>query len=533
MSLGTILSRMTGLLRLTAITAALGVAEGRLADAYNLANTVPNLIYNLFLGGILASVFVPVFVEMLEKEGHERAWEAASALINVALVVLTAITAIGVLAAPWIAKFYAVRLEGNQAQLQEEVITFLLRLFVPQIIFYGLGAITAGLLNAHKRFGAPMYTPVLGNIGVIAAFVIFHQAYGRVDLNASATQLWIIGLATTLGVAVMALAQLPFLRGLGHYRLTFSLGHPSIKKVARLSLFVIAYMGVTQFGYLIVQWLANGEQGGYSAYVAAYTFYLLPISLFVLSVTTALLPDMSGHAVNERWDAFRDRLSLGIRATLFLVLPAATGYLVLGRPIVELLLENGVMTARSTDLVSEVLAFMALGLPQGAVFMLLIRSFYSMQDTKTPFLVVCWVTGFNILINVPLFSWMGVGGLALGQALANTLGILLLGRALAARIGGLDAQRVRESAARVVAAAAGMALLVWLAWLVVERFVGGADLGAELLSVGLPVGLGIVSYLALAHLLRVEELGYVRRLFGGGADADRAAASAGDAPPFM
>jgi putative peptidoglycan lipid II flippase len=144
MTLGTVLSRATGLLRIAAIAAALGVVEtGGLSDAFNYANTAPNIIYELFLGGVLTSVFVPVFVELLEKEGRERAWQVASALINVSMVGLMAVTIVGILLAPWIAKLYTLNVDGSTARM-EEVMTFLLRLFIPQIIFYALTAITAG-----------------------------------------------------------------------------------------------------------------------------------------------------------------------------------------------------------------------------------------------------------------------------------------------------------------------------------------------------------------------------------------------------
>ncbi|MEA2461421.1 MAG: putative peptidoglycan lipid flippase, partial [Actinomycetota bacterium] len=258
MSVGTVLSRITGLLRIFAIAAALGIAEkGSIADSYNLANTAPNIIYELILGGILTSVFVPVFVELLEKEGKQRAWEVGSALINLSLVTLTALATLGILAAPLLAKLYTLNVDGSQVEAQRHVLTVLLRLFIPQIIFYGLTALTAGLLNAHKRFGAPMFTPILNNVVVIAVFLLFRQAYERVTLETiSGSQLLIIGLGTTAGVAVMALAQIPFLRGLGRYRLTLSAHHPSLKKLARLSLFVIGYVAVNQLGYLVVQVLA-------------------------------------------------------------------------------------------------------------------------------------------------------------------------------------------------------------------------------------------------------------------------------------
>jgi putative peptidoglycan lipid II flippase len=376
MSVGTVLSRLTGLLRLAAITAALGVAENRLADAYNYANTAPNIIYELVLGGILTSVFVPVFVELLEKEGRQRAWEVASAIINVSLVVLLAITAIGIVAAPALANFYAAPGTGV-TEAQRDVLTFLLRLFIPQIIFYGLAALIAGLLNAHRKFAAPMYTPVLNNLAVVAVFVAFHQAYpsiGSVE-DVSTGQLWIIGGATTAGVALMAIAQIPFLRGLGRYRFTFSIAHPAVKKLARLSLFVIGYVVANQIGYLVVQYLARTDQGAYSAYIAAYTFFMLPHGLFAVSIITALLPSMSEHASNQRWDELRERLSVGIRTTSLLIFPAAVGYFVLGEPIVRFLLERGIMTAESTDLVAGVLRFFTLGLLPFSLFQLFLRAF--------------------------------------------------------------------------------------------------------------------------------------------------------------
>ncbi|HWC15227.1 MAG TPA: murein biosynthesis integral membrane protein MurJ [Actinomycetota bacterium] len=512
MTVGTVLSRATGLARLAAIAAALGVAESRLPDAYNLANTAPNIIYELVLGGILTSVFVPVFVELLEKEGRERAWQVGSALINISMVVLVAITALGVLAAPLIARFYTLTVEGPEAVMQQRVLTFLLRLFLPQIIFYGLAAITAGLLNAHKRFGAPMYTPVLNNLAVVAVFVAFHQAYQE-DVSLQGVtdrQLWIIGLGTTGGVALMALAQLPFLRGLGRYRPTLSLRHPSVKKLARLSLFVIGYVIVNQIGYLIVQVLANDQQGGYSAYISAFTFFLLPHGLFAVSLITALLPGMSQHAINERWDAFRERLSVGIRATFLLIIPAAVGYLVLSDRVVRLLLERGVFSETSTELVSGVLRFFVLGLVSFSLFQLFLRAFYALQDTRTPFFINCVAVGVNTALNFPLYLWLGVRGLAAGHAIAYTAGATLQIRILGRRIGGLDGARIRRSLARMLAAGVGMGALTWLSSEALGAWWGNETLEQQLVGVAVPVGVGIASYLGLAYRFGVSELQMVR-----------------------
>ncbi len=512
MSIGTVLSRATGLLRLAAITATLGIVTetGGLADTYNFANTAPNIIYELVLGGILTSVFVPVFVELLEKEGRERAWQVASAIINVSLVALTAIAILGMLAAPLIADIYTYRLDDAQAAVAQPAMSFLLRLFIPQIIFYGLAAMTAGLLNAHKRFGAPMYTPVLNNLAVIAIFIAFHQAYGKVTLEEiTAGQLLLIGLGTTAGVALMALAQLPFLRGLGRYRLTVALRHPSVRKLAKLSVFVLGYVVVNQIGYFVAQILASSEVGNYSAYITAFTFFMLPHGLFAVSVITALLPGMSEDAVHERWDGFRSRLSVGVRATFLLILPAAVGYFVLGEPIVRLL-ERGVVSERSTELVASVLRFFVLGLVPFSLFQLFLRAFYAMHNTKTPFLINCAAVALNTAINIPMYVWFGVRGLAAGHAVAYAFGVTLQGRYLSRKVGGIDGHRILRSFLRIGVAAAGMGLLVWLASRGAESIFPTEEFGGQVAAVVAPVVVGVVTYLGLAAALKVEELNLVR-----------------------
>ncbi|HEV3473094.1 MAG TPA: murein biosynthesis integral membrane protein MurJ [Actinomycetota bacterium] len=516
MSFGTVLSRVTGLIRLAALVAALGVAESRLPDAYNLANTAPNIIYELVLGGILTSVFVPVFVELLENEGRERAWEVASAVINLVLVVLMVVAALGILAAPAIARFYTLTLEGSTAEIQRNVLTFLLRLFIPQIVFYGLAAVTAGLLNAHKRFGPPMYTPVLNNLAVIAVFVAFHAAYPSDVTLSSVTdrQLLIVGLGTTAGVALMAFAQLPFLRGLGRYRLTLSLRHPSVRKLARLSVFVIGYVIVNQIGYLIVQVLANDQQGGYSAYIAAFTFFMLPHGLFAVSVTTALLPGMSEHAVHARWDGFKERLSTGVRATILLVLPAAIGYFTLSREIVRLLLERGIFSEASTDLVAAVLRFFVLGLVPFSLFQLFLRAFYALQDTRTPFLINCGAVAVNIAINIPLYFVLGVSGLAAGHATAYALGLFLQVRSLRKRIGPLGGAEIGRSALRIGGAGAVMAGVVAGTIRLTDAVVPTDNAFGQLVALVGAVVIGAASYLVAARAFGVTELAMARGIVG-------------------
>ena len=513
MTAGTVLSRVTGVIRLAIVVAVLGITETRLMDTYNLASALPTMIYELVLGGVTASVFVPLFVELIEKEDRERAWEVMSAILNISLLVLTLIAVVGVLAAPWIARFYATRLQGAELLLQQRVLTFLLALFIPQVVLYGLYSILAALLNSYKRFGPPMYTPILNNLVLIAVFVFFDRAFGTVTLETvSRTQLLIIGLGTTVSVAPMGLGLLPYVKRFVRYRLTFKADHPSVRTLARLSVFVVGFVLANQVGYLVIQWLANEEQGAYSAFVSAFTLFLLPVGLFVWSLTSALTPTLSEQAVNRRWDDYRDQLSVGLRATIFVMLPAAVGYLILGRPIVRILLQHGIVTDVSTDVVADVLRLLILGLVQFSIFQLFVRAFYAMQDTKTPFLINSLVVLVNTAINVPMFAWAGVQGLAAGQAAAYTFGVLIQAYFLSKRVNGLNASRMLRPALKMFAASLAMGAGVWVAWRWLEAVLPG-DLIGTTVAMGTAVVLGIASYLAFAHLLRIEELQYVRGLF--------------------
>lgn len=513
MTAGTVISRVTGVLRLAVLAATLGVTETRFTDTYNLANMAPNILYELVLGGVITAVFVPVFVELLHKDDRDEAWRDLSGIVNWALLGLTALAIVGMIAAPWIAEFYASRLGGEVGRDQQRVITFLLRLFIPQVVFYGIYFMGSGLLNAHKRFALPMFTPIMNNIVLIVVLIVFHRMYGLVEIDTVTTpQLLLLGLGTTASVAPMGLLLLPSIRKLGGYRLTLSVDRELVRKLVRLSGYITGTVAANQLGYLVVQWLANARQGGYTAYLSAFAFFLLPIGLFVWSLTTALAPTLSRNALTESWDAFKGDLSTGLRATMFLTLPATAGFLLLGEPLVEAFLRHGVVTAGSTELIVDVLTFLVLGLVQFSLFQVLTRAFYAMQNGKTPFLVNCLVIGVNVAINIPMYSWLGIKGLAAGHAIAYTLGVLFLTRSLTDRIGDLDVAGIWRSFLRMAAATAGMSVLVWAIVRGVGAWLGTTGTTAPVVILVVATLVGGVAYLALAAAFKVEELSYVRNV---------------------
>jgi putative peptidoglycan lipid II flippase len=515
MSVGTALSRVTGFLRLSAMAYALGIAETRLADAYNIANITPNIIYELALGGILTSVFLPVFVEWLQSRGREAAWDVARKVLGIAAVSLSIIAVLGIALAPWIIRLYTVGVPAGQRHAVEDLASFFLRWFMPQIVFYGIGAVATGLLNAHRRFAVPMFAPILNNLIVIATFLTFAaMSHPGQAVLATGPQKLVLAIGTTLGVVMMTVALWPSLRRLG-FRFRWRPGwrDEAVVRIGHLAKWVVVYVVANQLGYLVVLILAARVKGGYTAYAAAFMLFQLPHAIFVVSVFTALLPAMSSRWVDGDRDAFRGLLARGIRWTAVIVVPAALGYLVLAVPIVRLLLQHGVAGPRSTDLVAGVLVFFSLGLFSFSTFQLLLRAYYSMQDTRTPALVNIAAVCLNVLVDLVLVLALGMGvrGLALGHAIAYTFGSIGLLALIRRRLGGLDGGRILSGLSRTFLAAGVTATVAWLVARGIGEWVGTGTLGGRAAQVLGAVAAGILAFVASALMFRVEEVDVVRR----------------------
>lgn len=519
MAVGTTLSRVTGLGKLVAMAFALGVTESRLADSYNIANTMPNVIYELILGGVLTSVFIPVLVEELRRKRDDDGWNSVSALVTTSAVAVVAITVLAVVFAPWIIRLFTFRLSGAEQAQQQELATFFLRFFAPQIAFYGVAAIAGGLLNAHDRFAVPMFAPILNNVVVIATFLAFAAIVSgtpdEAGVGTTMSEKLLLAVGTTGGVALMALAHCPSVRRLpGKLRWRPDFRHPAVRKLGRLSLWTIGYVVANQlsFGFGLV--LANGVQGGPTAMFTAFAFFQLPYGIAAVSIMTALVPRMSAQAVEGDDAGFAASVGSGLRLMGVLLLPATAAYLVLSRPLVTTLLEHGVMSANSSRLVAEVLQLFALGIVPFSFYLLLLRAFYARQDAKTPTLVNVVLNTVYAVFSLVLFPAFRVQGLALAHSLCYVSGAVLAGFLLSRRIGGLDIGGTFGALGRAAGASAVAAGAMVVAVAAVNSVMGasGARPLVQLVVGGLA---GAVAFLSAAKVLRVEELDTLRNLLPG------------------
>ncbi|WP_283138348.1 murein biosynthesis integral membrane protein MurJ [Rhizohabitans arisaemae] len=503
MAVGTLLSRLTGLGRIAALVYALGVTESRLADAYNIAGTLPTVVYELVLGGVLTSVFIPILMEWLKTREHAEAWRAASVLAGSAMALLLAVCVLTAVAAPWIIAIFSGRVPGLVAQQeQHELATTLLRLLAPGVALYGFAAIAGGLLNAHSRFAVPMFAPIVNNLVVIGVLLLFAAAVDGAPVpgGLGSGEVLLLGLGTTAGVAAMAAVYLPALRGLpGRLRLRVDFRHPAVRRLGRLSAWTFGYVVINQIGWGVSLYLVNAVQGGPTAYYTAFAFFQLPYGIIAVSIMTALVPTLASYYVDGDEAGYRGRLAGGLRLTVVLLVPVTVAYVLLSRPLIETLLERGVMGGQSSALVASTLNMFALGLLPFSLFALLMRAFYTRQDSRTPMLINVVANIATIALDFALFPFMSVQGLALAHTLGYVVGVLVAGYLLARRTGGLGLTGVLGPLAKV-------ALATLPAAAAIVAVLGAGTQAVPVLRLATAGLTGVAVFAAGAWLLRIDDL---------------------------
>ena len=500
-AVGTALSRVTGLIRTVVIVYALGTTA--LAEAYNLANNTPNMLYDLVLGGILAATLVPVVVQYLDHEDTE----SIDALATVITVVLGVMTVLAMLASPLIIRAYSITESSSDAAREAEVAVPLLVLFLPQMFFYGLTSLGSAILNAKKFFAVPAFAPVLNNVVVICLFLALPALAGGDQptfdqVSADRGLQVLLGLGTTAGIVAMTLVLWPALRYAGvrlHWR--FDLRNPAVRQVGRLSGWTLGYVIANQVAFFTMVVLANGVDG-VTAYATAYIFFQLPYGLWAVSVMTAFTPEMAAAAVADDLARLRARFTYGLRVILVLMLPAAVGMALLAGPGVELVLERGALDADSADTIAGTLAAFAVGLPFFSAYLFAMRGFYALRNTRTPFLINVGENVLTVVLAIALVGPFGVQGLAAafsgGYVAFSVVALVMLQR----RIGPWFDRRAAQGLLRLLAATVVM----------------GAVIAALLLAFGTGLAVavlagiaGVVAYALMLLVLRAEELQTVRQ----------------------
>jgi putative peptidoglycan lipid II flippase len=506
MAIGTVLSRITGFLRTAALLAALGSTG--VADAYNVANTTPNIIHDLLLGGILSSVVVPLLVRA-RREDEDAGERFTSVLFSVTMITLVAVTIVAILAAPLLMRIYV---SGEATDADRALAVSFIRLFMPQLVFYALSALIGAVLNVRGKFGAVGAVPVINNLVVIAIAGIFIASADRKHLGHNGLphgEMLLLGIGTTLGVVAMALALVPSMRAAGiRVRFIPDWREPRLRMAARLGGWVVGYAVVNQLGFLVITQLATRHGGDFTIYSTAYQLFQLPHAIIAVSVISALMPGLSHAAAVGDLAGVRHQLSRGLRLTFVFLLPAALGLAALAQPIATGALQYGATGAQAARTISDTLAAFAIGLPFFSAYQLLLRAFYAQQDSRTPTLinVVCNVVNVvaAVILALTLPPHLRVPGLAAALAVAYLVGAAVAARLLRRSLGGLDGYRVLRLSVRASLAALVAAAGARIVADIIREW--GAGPGPAIIATLVAAAFGIAVYIWLARQMRIREL---------------------------
>lgn len=517
MAAGTLVSRLTGFVRSALIVAALGAAT--LGDTFQLAITLPTMIYILTIGGGLNSVFVPQLIRAM-KDDEDGGEAYANRLLTLVVVILGSLTALSVFAAPLLVRLMSVSIADNPAA-NDVAVTFV-RYCLITIFFMGVHVVMGQILNARGRFGAMMWTPVLNNIIIIATLVMFIWVYGAAEdsgmtvasIPPEAERL--LGVGVVLGLTVQALAMIPYLRETGfRIRLRFDWRGHGLGKAAKLAKWTVLFVLANQAGVLVVSQLStaagvdSGTQGaGYIAYSNAQLIWGMPQAIITVSVMAALLPRLSRSAHDGDTGAVRDDISQGLRNSAVAIVPVAFSFVALGIPMCTLIFgSSGIESARS---MGYMLMAFGLGLIPFSVQYVVLRAFYAYEDTRTPFYNTVIVAVVNAAASAVCFvalpSRWAVVGMAASYGLAYAVGVGIAWRRLKKRLGGdLDGSHVLRTYARLcLASVPGTIAAGAVAYFVLEKL-GSEVLGSfAALAVGGIVLLG--GFFVVARKLRIEEM---------------------------
>jgi putative peptidoglycan lipid II flippase len=518
-SVGVGLSRVTGLVRTAVLAAVIGTTA--LADGYNLANSTPNVIYDLMLGGVLAATLIPVIVERMEAD-DQRSIDAIATYVIAALV---GVTVLGVALSPLIIRAYAI-FKGDRAaaDAQISIAVPLLIMFMPQVLLYGLDTLFTALLNAKRRFAAPAFAPVLNNIVVICMLLAFHQVAGE-DLSIQAilddkTALYLLGIGTTAGIVALVGVLLPAMKA-AHIRIRPNFDHrnPALRSVVKLSGWMVGYVVANQVSLWLMKALVNGTgEGRASGFEYAWQFFQLPYGLIAVAVMTAFMPELSSLASRGDRAGYRERLGQGYRLAMLVIIPVTVAYVTLASPAIRLFLSqllgtviNSAFGEGSIAVTSSMLTWLAIGLPFFVTFLFMMRGFYARRDTRTPFIISVWQNGVQIVLSLALATVMGFQGALLGFTLAYAFGALMAMGRLARQAGGMGPV-VGRALGRYLVAAAFMAPMTWG----LAQVIGSGAVWHTALQVLVAGVAGGAVYVAVLWLLGSDDLVLLGQLRGRG-----------------
>ena len=494
-------SRILGLVRDQVFGTLFG--GGEVMDAFIMAFRIPNLLRDLFAEGALSTAFITVFTKTNAVEGERAAWELANKVATAAAVLVSFLTLVGILCAPWIVAVLAHGFPPAKAALT----VTLTRVMFPFILLVSLAALVMGMLNARNVFGIPAAASSFFNLGSIIAGAGIGWA---IDPHFGQRATLGLAIGTLIGGAMQLGVQLPCLRRLGyHFRPDFRWRDKGVRAILRLMGPSVIAASSTQVNVLVNSVFASNLGNGPVTWLQ-YSFRLmqLPLGIFGVALGTVSLPLLARMAAGGNTVGFRTELARGMRLAFLLTIPASIGLILLAGPIMSVLFQHGRFTAYDARQAADALRFYAIGLCGYAALKVLVNAFYAIDRRKTPMFVSFGAVGLNLLLNWLFTVRLGWGhqGLAFSTACIATTNFIVLYVLMHRHLGRLESRAMLSLLLRLSVASAVLAGICWagdhylLAGWASERFLPKAG------SLAAVIVAGAGAFLLCATALRIREM---------------------------
>lgn len=491
-----VISQLIGLVAKSLTGSTFGT--GAESEAFFAANRFSEILFNLVAGGALGSAFIPTFTGLITSSERRKAWQLASAICNLLVIVLTFLSLLSAIFAPQIVRYILAPGFSQSDPMKEALTVQLLRVQLPSVVIFGLSGLVMGILNAHQHFLLPALAPAMYSTGWIFGLLVLAPRMGVFGLA------WgvVIGSALHLLLQVPGLFKLPERR----YVPTLGLTLQEVRTVIILMGPRLLGVAVVQLNFLLNTYLASLQpEGSLTGISLAFPLMIMPQAAIAQSIAIAALPTFSAQVARGKLDEMRSSLAATLRGVLLLAVPASVGLILLRRPLVQFIYQRGEFDISSVLLVTWPLLWYAAGLIGHAIVEIVSRAFYALKDTRTPVIIGVLAMTFNLLFSLlfsygfRLIGWAPHGGLALANSLATALEAVGLLYLMRRRLSGLIAPALLRGAliAGLASLAMAVILVIWLR--------AAAQLSPVIVTLG-GVLLGGTVYLLALLALRVDEL---------------------------
>jgi putative peptidoglycan lipid II flippase len=454
--LAVLCSRVLGLAREQIFAALFG--GGRVMDAFTIAFRIPNLLRDLFAEGALSTAFVTVFTRTATLQDGGAAWRLANKVATLTVVILSAITVLGIVSAPWLVALLAPGFDPAKAALT----VTLTRIMWPFILLVSLAALVMGMLNARNVFGMPAMASSFFNLGSIVAGV----ALGYwLDPHFGPRAILGLAIGTLIGGGLQLLVQLPALSREGYqFHPDMRWRDPGVRAILRLMGPSVVAASTTQLNVLVNSVFASELGDGPTFWLTvAFRLMQLPLGIFGVALGTVALPLLARMAATGNTAAFRSELARGMRLAFLMTIPASIGLMVLAEPIISVLYQHGRFGVRETAESAGALRFYAIGLCGYAALKVLVNAFYALDRRKTPMVVSFIAVALNLLLNWVFTRKLGWGhrGLAFSTACVASSNFLILYALMRAQLGQLESRAMATLLIKVALASAALFAVSW------------------------------------------------------------------------